>query len=331
MNGSLFTAAKGYDGPGVGVGNGVYSIGTYGGWNWKAEGQAGMWKHTDNWSNWFAANAPSTEYFLYLIDESSDYAQIEQWSQWINNNPGSGKKVMSLATIPVPSAAANTPSLDIPVSGMYVGDTATWQNAANKYLGKSDKRFYMYNGGRPGQGSFMTEDDGVALRELAWGQYKKGIGRWFYWESSYYNNYQGGMGETNVFKQAQTFGTNSGANSMLGQTGWNYSNGDGVLFYPGTDKVYTAESYNVAGPIASLRLKYWRRGIQDADYLALASKINPTRVQEIMNSVVPKVLWEYGVDSQSDPTYKNTAISWSSNPDVWEAARKELAQIIAVQ
>ncbi|MCP4657311.1 MAG: hypothetical protein GY856_18020, partial [bacterium] len=49
LAGTLFTAANGYDGPGVGVGSGVFSIGTYGSWEWQGEGQAAMWRHSDGW------------------------------------------------------------------------------------------------------------------------------------------------------------------------------------------------------------------------------------------------------------------------------------------
>ncbi|MEE8385977.1 MAG: hypothetical protein V3S01_08670, partial [Dehalococcoidia bacterium] len=101
-----------------------------------------------------------------------------------------------------------------------------------------------------------------------------------------------------------------------------------VLFYPGTDTLYPDDSYGVQGPFASLRLKHWRRGIQDADYLAMAAEIDPQRVQEIVDEMVPTVLWEYGVTDPEDPTYVRTDISWSTDPDDWEAARAELADII---
>ncbi len=182
---------------------------------------------------------------------------------------------------------------------------------------------------RLANGSFALEDDEVALRQVAWTQYKKNIDRWFVWESTYYNNYQGGMGETDVFNTAQTFGSYAYTDSVIGETGWNYTNGDGVLFYPGTDKIYPQDSYNIDGPIASLRLKYWRRGIQDVDYLTLAYEIDPIKTEEIVEKMIPKVLWEYGIDNPDDPTYVQTDISWSNDPDVWEKARRELAIIIA--
>lgn len=328
LNGSLFTAANGYDGPGVNTSNGVYSIGTYGQWSWNTGTQADMHAHTNAWATWFSNNAPGVEFFLYLIDESSNYPQIQTWANWILNNPGIGRAVRSLATVALPSAFASAPGLDIPTSAMKLGITSVWDAAAAAYVNDPRKRLFMYNGGRPASGTDAIEDDGVALRELAWGQYKKNISRWYMWESTYYNNFQGGTGQTNVFRSAFTFGSITGNDPVDGETGWNYSNGDGVLFYPGTDRLFTADSYNVDGPFASLRLKHWRRGVQDVDYLALAANIDPVATQAIVNRIVPKALWEYGVDSLNDPTYVTTDISWSTNPDVWEAARLELANII---
>jgi hypothetical protein len=330
LNSGLFTASRGYDGVGVGVGNNVYSIGTYGSWPWQGSTQADMWSNADAWVNWFDAQAftTPTDYFLYLIDESDDYPQIEQWANWIRSNPGPGQRLMSLATIALPTAAANTPSLDIPTSWMAVGITDEWQNAADSYEAAPDKRLYLYNSNRPATGSFATEDDGVALRALAWAQYKKGIDRWFYWESTYYNNDQGNTGQTNVFQQAHTFGDFDQVDSVLGETGWNYLNGDGVLFYPGTDTRFSEDDYGVMGPFASLRLKHWRRGIQDVDYLTLAAASDPIRTAEIVEEIVPQVLWEYGVSDPGDPTWVLTDISWSTDPDVWEAARAELADIV---
>jgi hypothetical protein len=335
LSGKLFTAAKGYDGIGVGVGNNVYSIGTYGSWTWQGGSEADMWANTNLWVKWFESQTftTPTEYFLYLVDESDDYPQIEQWSQWMDNNPGPGRRLMSMATINLLTAATEAPSLDVPTSQSDFGITDEWQNVADAYISDPSKRFYMYNGTRPASGSFATEDDGVALRQLAWAQYKKGIDRWFYWESTYYVNYQcygydDPRSYINLFQQAQTYGCYDHDDDSLGQAGWNYINGDGVLFYPGTDTRYPEESYGVMGPFASLRLKHWRRGIQDVDYLTLAAEINPTRTAEIVNKVVPTVLWEYGVSDPADPSWVLTDISWPINPDDWEAARAELADII---
>lgn len=364
LSGTLFTSANGYEGPGTNTGNNIYSIGTYGSWGWLNAlsvqyGYVNQWGEVDlsklaaahangtlpadyitqakaimatrsnNWVNWFQANVPGAEYFLYLIDESGSYEMTEDWAHWIEEG-GSG--LMSMATNAIIDTVTNIPSLDIPTSGMYVGDPSKWQSAVDQYEADASKRVYFYNGGRPASGSFMTEDDGVALRELPWGQYKKGVDRWFYWESTYYNDFQSGRGDLDLFHDAHTFGyTNATPDPELGENGYNYSNGDGVLFYPGTDRINTADSYGVKGPLASLRLKYWRRGIQDVDYLELARQKDPVKTQQIIDQIVPKALWEYGVGDPNDPTWVRTDISWSNDPDVWEAARKQLADIIEGQ
>ncbi len=328
LSGDLFTVVQGYDGIGVGVGNNVYAIGTYGSWGWQDEGRDAMWRETDAWVNYFdnTGFATPTDYFLYLIDESDEYEMIEEWASWMDENPGVGSKLPSFATMDLTAARENLPSLDIPASWARFGITNEWQSAADIYTGE----YYLYNSNRPATGSFAIEDEGVALRQLAWTQYKMDVARWFYWEGTYYSNYQCNSDDafTNVFTQAQTFGCNEGFDDILGETGWNYLNGDGVLFYPGTDTRFPAESYGVEAPFASLRLKHWRRGIQDVDYLTLAVQIDPERAAEIVQEMIPSVLWELGVDDLNDPTYVHADISWSTDPDVWEAARRELAEII---
>jgi len=330
LKGDLFTPAHGYSGIGEGIGNNVYSIGTYGSWDWQDGNRDDMWSNTDAWVNWFQSKSFSTptDYFLYLIDESDDYPQIEEWAQWINSNPGSGNDLMSMATISLPDAEENTPELDVPTSSFTVGISEEWQPSVNRYHAATDRLLYFYNSNRPATGSFAIEDEGVSLWVLAWTQYKHQIDRWFYWESTYYDNFQGNTGQTNVFSTAQTFGNLEEFDESLGETGWNYVNGDGVLFYPGYDTRYPMDSYSIMGPLVSLRMKNWRRGIQDVDYLTLAAAIDPMRTKQIVDEMIPKVLWEVGVTDPQDPTWVRTDISWSIDPDDWARARSELASII---
>lgn len=329
LSGSLFTAARGYRGPGTGVGNNVFSIGTYSEWQkwWGPPTAATLQSHTNAWETWFAANHPTTERFLYLAEETEDYATIEKWAGWVKNGPGAGRNLKTFATINLINATESIPSLTISGSWFQVGPTAKWEDTLDAAHG-AGKKAILYNGQRPAGGSFATEDDGVSLRELAWGQYKKKIDRWFFWLATYYNDFQGGRGHTNVFADAQTFGGPPTFDVNRGLTSWNYSNGDGVLFYPGIDRKFPAESRGLQGPIASLRLKYWRRGIQDVDYLTMAAQVNPTATEALVQKMVPKVLWELGISDPADPTWVLAPPSWNTNPDAWEAARLQLADII---
>lgn len=329
VSGTAFTAANGYAGPGVGVPNNVYSIGAYGHWGnskWPAT-QAGFNTNTNDWETWFRANAPTVERFVYLSDESSNYAQTQEWANWMATNPGVGVNLKSMATVPAPDAVLREPSLRVPTSTFSAGLGSTWANAVAKIRATPNADFWMYNGSRPAQGIANTEGDGTDLRARCWAQYKLGVGRWFAWETTYYNDTQTGSGQGNLFVESRTFNSKSSVpDPVKGLFG---NNGEGVLFYPGTDAIYPAYSYGIPGPIASLRLKHWRRGVQDIDYVTLAAAINPKEVAKIVQKMVPRVLWELPVDNPNDATYHvNTPASWSSNPDDWEEARLALADII---
>ena len=71
--------------------------------------------------------------------------------------------------------------------------------------------------------------------------------------------------------------------------------------------------------------------MQDHDYLSMAAAIDPAAVEEIVNRIIPKVVWEVGVTDTTDPTWVRTDISWSNDPDIWEEARDSLAQIILAE
>ena len=75
-------------------------------------------------------------------------------------------------------------------------------------------------------------------------------------------------------------------------------------------------------------MKHWRRGIQDVKYIELAMQVNAAATQAIINSMVPKAMWEIGVADENDPTFVHEPPSWSTDPDDWEAARAQLINII---
>jgi hypothetical protein len=337
LNGNLFTAARGYAGPGVGTGNNIYSILSYGGFQqlWKtadegAVSEADVWLHSNNWEQWFQDNAPATDHFLYLCDECVGNGkpapeQVNSWASWLKANPGQGKSLRSMATVSFDTGVSKEPALDY-VTDAAAGNSTVWANAVGSIHAKPGGKIFLYNPSRPYTGSFAMEDDGVALRELPWAQYKMGVDRYFYWESTYYNDFQNaGQADTNVFETAATFGgTNHTQDPVLGEWNYGHTNGEGVLFYPGTDVIYPQDSYNVTGMFASLRLKHWRRGIQDVDYLTLAQAVNPAATQKVIQQMVPKALWELN----DLGGYIISDLPYSINPDDWEKARLQLAHII---
>jgi len=338
LDGSFFAAKNGYAGPGAGTGQDVYSIGTYGGIT-EGSTQSAFTSAFTGWETWFEANSASTERFVYLCDEiafTQNTPTLATQLEWWAAIGGVGSKLHTLATQPLLDAPM---ALSDPTSGWAFsqgtsgggtsmgGTTTADQTAASAVLAdEPTRRIYSYNGQRPGAGSCATEDDGVALREQPWGQYKKHIDRWFWWEATYYDDNQQGLGAVDLFNSADTFGTAT-SDPTYGTTGG--ANGNGLLMYPGTDTLFPASSYGISGPIASLRLKHWRRGLQDVDYLTLAAAIDASAVSALVDKVVPSVLWEQQChDPVNDCSYTYAPVSWSDDPDDWEAARAQLAHII---
>jgi hypothetical protein len=140
-------------------------------------------------------------------------------------------------------------------------------------------------------------------------QYKYEIPRWFYWESTYYQDFQGGRGNVDVFTDPINF-TNSWGDEM---------NGDGLLFYPGRDFVFAGSDQGFDMPLPSIRLKNWRRGIQDVEYLVLAkSKGRSDLVDAYLAALVPKALNEVS---------SSQAVAWQEDGEKWLGERRKLAEL----
>jgi len=330
LDGSLFSSAQGYQGPGVDRGSRFFMIGPYGTWRssaWTPD-ETSFRARTDAWENWFAANAPTTRRMLYLADEHPDRVELYTWASWMSGNPGPGRGIESFATLPLPLAVSEVPALRAVATPMTIGAQAEWQSAMTTVSSDSSRSVFMYDSFRPACGTTAIEDDGVAPRELIWAGMRKGSKAWFAWHSTYYNDFRNGRGQSNVLAVAQTFGGIPASDPLMGETAAFYGNGNGVLFYPGRDQIYPDQSRGLAGPMASLRLKALRRGVQDADYVAAARAIDPVRTDAIVARMVPKAYWDYGVTNPMDPTWVRTDISWSTHPDDWEQARRDLMEII---
>ena len=332
LRGSFFTAKNGYAGPGEGVGLDLFVVGPYGSAPWTREDRSVVHRRMNEWEQYFQSNFPSVDRFVYDVDEPNleDAKTVSEINARLDNyksNPGVGRNLKIFTTVHVDQGVAQVPRYDIMAQWLAVGQTSAVQQAVDQQRGRGGD-VWQYNGKRIASGTYMTEDDGTSVRMIPWAQYKLGIGRQFYYLANYYNDYQTSGKQTNVFASARTYGIDDKFDPIIGRTGWNYSNGDGVLMYPARDRLFPNDSYGLTGAFASLRLKHWRRGIQDVEYLALAKAKDPVRTKAIVSRMVPKVYWEVGVEDLSDPTWKLGDISWPVSPGAWEAARRELADII---
>jgi hypothetical protein len=353
LGGRWFTTAAGYRGPGEGRGPGLYVEAT-----WWAPGRAAQPQYGPysapairRWADALAVRAaavdPDAELVAYLRDEPGLDAlpMLEEAARALRTNLGPGRKVKSFVTVNATRHAADVmPSLRVFCAGVGFaagpyGGTANWRAGVDAIRARGGEVWY-YNGPRPGSGSFMTEDAGVAVRMKAWAAARLGIRRWFHWAGNYWYQWQSyGWSSphtaTRLFHNAATFQGNTPVQDLiLGMTSANYSNGDGVLCYPLTDADHPKDSYGVVAVAASLRAKHWRRGIQDGDYIALARAADREAADAIVRRVVPKALWEYERDIETDPRFVTNgggtteAPLWPESAAPYEAGRAALADII---
>jgi len=344
LNGSLFSAASGYyNAPGQDTPDSLYSIGTYGSWQgatgWSTTNATSFCDKIDTWASWFATNSPDTLVWLYLEDEPANLTNSNKWSTWVSTSCAhSGSfRVKSMVTDSHYKANSDAPYLEIPVSTSYMGTSSqTVHVTVSSYTTNQDGAWY-YNAYTPWTGIFMGEADGYEPRQIAWGAYKKNVMNWFIWETTHWFAMshtwcQGGYGNNyNIWDTMQTFGCrdNLTNNSVKGLTDYQYANLDGVLAFPGTDAIDTGESYGIDGPIGSWRLKMFRRGIQDADYLSMAQDISPSTVTSALSEIVGgKVMWEYNCADLGDCTYGYGERGFSQDASDYEAQRLVLAEAL---
>ena len=91
--------------------------------------------------------------------------------------------------------------------------------------------------------------------------------------------------------------------------------GNGTLVYPGAGLPSIGRK-PLDEPVPSMRLKMWRRGLQDAELARLAGKKNLKAVQALLKGVIPRALSE-GKD----------AAAWPTDSAKWHAFRVKLLEL----
>jgi len=290
------------------VGNTLFSVNTY-----RVafpDSEEGYRRESDRWVRWFEENAPQVEHFLYLVDEPR--REMNEWikerARWIHENPGPGRRLPVFVTVAPREPLVGAVDIWCMVTPHYRPEAAEAAKARGE-------RVWFYAGNRPQTPADMIDEYGVAFRLKPWIAHKHGIARWFTWESTHWfpnDNENPRDVPKNVFVNPVTFTT-----GRPGGTG----NGDGTLFYPGEDKVFADQDRGYAGPVSSIRMKMYRRGVQDVEYMCLAEGAgHGEEVRELVGQALPRVLHEAGETP-----------SWSNRNADCERVRRRLAELAAAQ
>jgi hypothetical protein len=305
LTGDAFSPAVGYEGPGEGVGNTLYSVNTYG--VRFPDSEEGYRRESDRWVTWFEDNAPDVEYFLYLTDEPGKdrFGWVVERARWIHDNPGPGGRLpVFLSKWPMDELVG---AVDI-----WCSPTAYLKQGPRQAALDRGERVWIYAAYRPRTAADVLDEYGIAFRLKPWIAYQHDIPRWFTWESTHWypnSNEKPNDRPKNIFMNPVIF--TSGTPFTTG-------NGDGTLFYPGEDKVFPEQDRGYPGPMSSIRMKMYRRGVQDREYIALAEAAGRSdEVRSLVKGLLPATMWEAG-DSPS----------WPNRNAVYEQARRRLAELI---
>jgi hypothetical protein len=279
FDGADFTPAAGYEGPGQGVGNKVVPASFYGpGAGW--EDRATAWQRSDRWMELLASRVPGAITFLYMADEpgSSQFPGIRTIADNVHSNPGVGGKLPIFVTHSFTSGLDG--AIDMWCSPPKGFDAA--QAAAH-----ASNSFWVYNGGRPAGPALVMDAPVSDAREIGWAAFKASLPGYFVWHSvNWHHNAQKVVGslDQEVWTNPVTFDQRDASGNG------SFANGDGVLMYPGTERIHPAEDRGIEGPIGTMMLANLRRGLQDHQYLTMAKQCGlDAQVKASLEAVVPRV------------------------------------------
>lgn len=312
FDGSDFTPRAGYEGPGEGRGQTIVPVSFYGPGPAFEEKQS-AWKRSDAWMTFIARTLPKATTFLYLPDEPypAQYAEVRRLAENVRSNPGPGGKLpLFLTKRIIPEFEGLVDIWSIPPQAFDIQKAA-----AEKARGR---RISFYNGGRPQGPALVIDAPATDARVVGWAAFKHDVDLYFFWHGDHWRHNRQKQGERNqdVWAEPITFDNRGQPRKPIDDQG--YINGDGVLFYPGQERLHPQQDRGIPGPIGTVRLANLRRGLQDHQYLTLARKLGlEAEVRAALQQVVPRVF--------SDAAER---VGFAETGETFEAARLALAAAI---
>ncbi len=299
LSGALYASERGYVGPGANRGDGVLAIGAYG-----ALGAPDFAKTSRVQAIVDAAARArvlaGTDVFVYADDEQCDSPLGAAWREALRSSPDARVRAVRVAWTCTEDPAKQP--VDI---AMLLAHYDVAQADRSRRLGKE---VWVYNGVLPRTGTFLLDADAISPRVNGWLAAMYGVRRWFYWEATYWYG-QHGAAPIDPFVEPETLHNRDG----------DWANGDGVLVYPARqDDAFGEHSLGYTGVLPSIRLKNWRRGLQDGAYLELARARDRARADAVARSLVPIAF---------DDAKAGRPPSWSPHGAAFAEARRALLAI----
>ncbi len=279
LDGSLYAPSQGYFGPRPLVGDGILGLGVYG-----SLGDVG----TEVVARVRAIAAAvadehlfgTTEVILYADDEACTSPRGAAWRAALRASDDPNMRRIRVAW--TCSDDPRDQPVDVPMLLAAAFDPGQLRGASAR-----GQEAWIYNGVLPHTGTFLLDAPAVSPRVNGFLGGMFHVPRWFYWESTlWYGDH--GRTPQDPFADAESLHNADG----------DWANGDGVLVYPGRQlDAFPEHSLGFEGVVPSIRLKNWRRGLQDAAYLELARSRDRARAEAIGRALIPGAFRETKADS----------------------------------
>lgn len=310
LNGSVFRPEEGYEGPGEGLGDRLLFA------HLETSSKRDMHDSIAAWHDWFTANAiPWRTATYYVIDEPlpSQFGELRRLADWAH-------------AAPTPMATMVTKNVDpelIRGSAPEYIDVWAIPSSLRSYSGRDLRerqahgtRVGMYNGYLPAAGLQLIDAAAVGMRTWGWLAFQYDLDFWYTWDIARWRRPLSGE-ETDAWRDPLSFTDGLARHGDAENVG----NGDGVIVYPGQDRLYPRSDRGIFGPVASIRLKNARRGIQDFELLRMVKASGAEALARgIARATVGVGLHEASFD---DPP------SWPDDGAPWEMARRRLLALLA--
>ncbi len=304
--GSVFTRENGYEGRSYGSDDPFLFINFYnanrapfGGP--KPDGDEKSWH--EGLSKWKKAKdklVPSSKLVFYAWDEPSHNFEggLDGFVKWTNTvfpfiksfEKSQDEKVLTYSTT-WRDAASKIPALD-------AFGVKTVQEAEETLREK--RQIWLYNG------PMTYPNYPAAMRICGWKAFHLGCSVWWLWHVNDYSPAH------DVYSDPYNF------HNQYGEFGA----GDGLLVYPGNDKIIAKRSPGLDGPVPCQRFFNWRQGLIDYEYLKLASEIDPKAAAKIASEITDAASLACGLPGEGG------SAGYPKNDSSYSEARKKLVDII---
>lgn len=214
--------------------------------------------------------------YFYVVDEPSTqdaFDQLQKVSDRLKRIVGADYKLVS------PYCANPQFKTDKDVYDYLTGKVTIWCYLTSIHYYRTDKLEARRAAGEeiwnyvcwlpqpPPWANFYVTNDAIDTRVLFWQEWKYNVQGLLYWSTNFWSN--DGNGTQDPWTDMATV-------KMIDKTVY----GDGSLLYPG-------KKIGHDGPLPSLRLKLIRQGLQDYEYIQLASeRAGRPKTDDVVNSQV---------------------------------------------